>query len=253
MMHLDDELIQRTLHGELSARDLTRVREHTANCPDCRAMVERARLDEQAVNSLLRQLDHPMPPMRATAVLSAAQPSSMRWLRYAAALLLISATLGGVAYAASGAPLPEFVQRIVTRLRTSPRRVPSVSSGAGSVPVAVTPPPAQPGAAGVAVAPGRSLTILFATSRTGGMAQVTLTDDEDVSVRAPSGAAEFTSTDGRLAIVNRASNVVYEIGIPRNAAHIEIRVDGRRLFVLDGQRITSSAVAAGGRYLLQLR
>ena len=253
-MHLNDELIQRTLHNELSLQDVLPVREHTAHCSACRELLDRARLDEQRVDALLQQLDHRMPTLRATAVMRSARPSPrpMRWLQYAAALLFMT-TLGGVAYAAAGAPLPDFVQRMISRVRTIPRTTPSASSSAQIPAVVPAAPPRQPGAAGVAVAPGRSLLILFATAKTGGAAHVTLTDGEDVIVRAPTGAAEFTSTDGRLAIVNKAPDAVYEIVIPRNALHVEIHVGGRRLFVQDGGRITSGAVAADGRYILPLQ
>lgn len=251
-MHLNDEQVQRTLHGELALHDVGSVRAHAAQCSACRELLERARLDEQAVDALLQQLDHRMPALRATAVIRSARPRPMRWLQYAAALLLMT-TLGGVAYAAAGSLVPDFVQRMISRVRITPRRAPSASSSVRITAVVPAAPPTLPDAAGVAVAPGRSLLILFATAQPSGSARVTLTEDEDVIVRAPTGAAEFTSTDGRLAIVNNAPDAVYEIAIPRHARHVEIRVGGRRLFVQDGGRITSGAVAAGGRYILSLQ
>ncbi len=251
-MHLNDELVQRTLHGELALHDVVTVRAHTAQCSACRELLERARLDEETVDTLLLRLDHGVPPLRATVVMNTARRRSMRWLHYAAALLLLT-TLGGVAYAASDSPLPRLMQRVVSWVRSIPRTAATTDASKAQVtaiaPIAPTTPESV---SGVAVAPGRSLTILFATEQTGGGAHVTLTDHDEVIVRAPTGAAEFTSTDGRLAIVNKAPDAVYGIDIPRRATHIEIRVHGRRVFVLDAGRITSGASAADGRYLLSL-
>ena len=67
--------------------------------------------------------------------------------------------------------------------------------------------------AGIAVAPGAKLVILFASTRAESAAHVSLTDSEDVVVRAPVGAAAFTSNDDRLVIENAGSSATFEIEI----------------------------------------
>jgi len=103
----------------------------------------------------------------------------------------------------------------------------------------------DPGVAGIAVAPGRALVILFTSPQVEGQAQVSLTDGTEVVVRAPSGTATFTADVDRLVIDNPGSRATFEIQIPRAAPWVEIRVQGVPIFLKEGSRVT-------GSYLLPL-
>ena len=82
---------------------------------------------------------------------------------------------------------------------------------------------------------------------------MSLTDAEEVTVRAPIGAAKFTSAADRLVIENARGGAVFEIGIPHAAPRIEIRVAGDRIFLKDGRRVvTQSSTDSLGDYLLPL-
>lgn len=205
-------------------------------------------LHDDDVGDLLRHLDHPLPPLRATDVMK--RVSSRRWAtvgRAAAVMLVVG--LGGVAWAAPGSPVPRLMTRLtswISRVSRDPM-APTVSP----TPVAAT--PAHKASFGVAVAPGRRLLIGFGTTQRDGGARVTLEDVAEVSVRALAGGAAFTSTDDELRIDNRGSTAAFEIVIPHAAAHVEIRVAGRRVFLKEGDRIVAPhAVLTGTVYQIPL-
>ena len=106
--------------------------------------------------------------------------------------------------------------------------------------------------AGVAFAPGQRFVIVFTSSETEGEAHVRLTDGLELVVRAPSGAATFSSDADRLVIDNRRGTATFEIQIPRTAPRVEILVDGMRRFVKDGDRITANEPGAPGLYVIPL-
>ncbi len=231
-MHLDEELVQRLLHGELAPAAETPVREHLAECPDCRARVVAAGRAERTVHTLLAHLDHPPPRVDAGTLAARARARSPGWLRWAAGILLV-AGLAGAAYAAPGSPVRGWVQAALQRI------------GGGPVAVPEAPGPAEPlevGPSGIAVAPGAGLLILFTSRQAEGEARVTLTDDAQVMVRALTGAVIFTSDVDRLVVENRGSSATFEIQIPRRAPRVEIRVDGIRMFLKDGSETHGSRV-----------
>ena len=256
MMHLSDEQIQRTLDGELAPHDVAPVREHTAECAACRALIDQVRADTQAIDALLAQLDHALPITQATTIIRNAQPRTWRWMSYAAALCLV--TLGGVAWAAPGSPLPALAHRLVSLVRGAPHPVAIPHVVARPTTQTEAPLPALPvNLAGLAVTPGRRLVVVFASAEPGGQVHVTLTDDDEVVVRAPSGSAKFTSTDGRLMIAataaGMATGTVYELAIPRRAPSVEVRVEGRRIFRKDANDVTTAVSPTNGRYVLPLQ
>jgi len=259
-MHLDEEQIQRLLHGELSRPAETAAREHLAGCADCRRRVADAEREEAAVHALLRAVDDPAPQLDVEAVAAAAQaPVSSRHrperrlrrralghrepsLRWAAGFLL-AAIVVGAAYAVPGSPLPDWVSAVRGWMGGGPGATPS------------TPGPAQAPderVAGIAVAPGDELLILFLSPQVEGQVDVALTDDAEVGVRAPIGAATFTSDVERLVIDNRGSSASFEVRIPRAAPRVEIRVVGRRIFLKEGARVMAGESQARGLYLLPL-
>ena len=241
-MHPDEEQLQRLLHGELNPGIQRGLRDHLAECAECRERLVAAERDESEIFALLGQLDHPLPPVTAEAVAARAVGRRMEWGRWAAGILLLLG-MAGAAYALPGSPVRGWVRSLVSWVSSS-RQQPA----APSQPEA----PAEP-TAGIAATPGRSFVIAFESPEPGGQARVSFTGGDEVTVRAPLGAAKFTSAADRLVIENAGASAVFEIGIPRAAPRIEIRVAGNRIFLKDGRRIvTQGSTDPQGDYLLSL-
>jgi hypothetical protein len=225
-VHLDDEAIQRLLHGELTSQNAASAREHVAMCAACRARVADAEREEAWVFDQLTQLDHPPPPVQAAATMVSERGRA--WGRWAAGILLVVG-LAGAAYAAPGSPLPRLVQRVAEGI-----------GGARPDGVEDTwPRPAEGGPRGIAVTPGDRFTIVFSAEQLGAGAMVSLTEGTDVVVRAVGGDVTFTSDADRLLVENRSSSARFDIEIPRRAPHVEIWVGGYQAFSKDGSRILS--------------
>jgi hypothetical protein len=205
--------------------------------------LEDERMDE--VNALLRALDHPVPTITAESLAARARArgrvgTPLRW----AAAIGLALGAAGAAFAIPGSPLPGWVSTIATRLRgsTVARPVDSVQT-----------PVADRGTAGIAVPPGRSLLILFAGAGSGGLARVSLADRAEVVVRAPTGAATFTSEADRLVIEDRNAPDTFAVEIPRSAPRVEIRVGGNPALVAErGRIVAAGAPDSAGTYTLRL-
>jgi hypothetical protein len=245
-MHLDEEQVQRLLHGETTPTGGASVRDHLVGCEECRSRVALAERDEGWVLDRLRQVDHALPRVTIESVVEPVVAPRRRggapWGRLAAAVFLTLAAIG-VAYAAPGSPFRGVLQHIVAWV-----------GGAGRQPAHEAPLPGTGGAqAGIAVAPGERLTIGFAFEGFGGWATVSLTDGADVVVRARGGTTIFTSEVDGLAIVHRGPPGRFEILIPRRAPSVEIRVGDRRVLLAKASRVESRYPANGeGRYLVPL-
>jgi len=201
--------------------------------------------EQDDINALLRHLDHPMPPVSAEVIVVRARGRRPGWGRWAAGILLV-AGLGGVAYAFPGSPVPRWVDAVVDAI-----------TGTGNPPTPanqVTPAAPADAAAGVAVTPGDDFTIRFAHVSDSGQARITLTEDSDIVVRAPGGAATYTSDLNRLVINNQPTSATFEIAIPNRAPRVEIEIQGRRIFLKDHDRITAGrATSVNRQYLLPLK
>jgi len=242
-MHLDAERMERLLDGELQAEVLFSTQEHLANCADCQALVQRARESVRSIHALLGSLDHPASPADLSAVVGRTGAPARRWLRWAAAIAF-AMTLGGVAYAAQITGVRAFLLSLWHRTAVEAPAVPE-SGVAPAVPVA-------PATAGIAVRPGRELTIEFRPAAGGVSARVVLGDGDEVTVRAPVGAAAFSSQARRL-VVDVREAATLDIEIPRAAPHVEVRVGTRRLFLTESSRVTSASDSAGtGAWTLSL-
>jgi hypothetical protein len=186
--------------------------------------------DERAdmrVFSLLRSLDHPVPSaLSLEATLARARgkfPGRIRW----AAGVLLAIGVAGVAYAAPGSPLPRWMAAL--RTTVSPR--PSEPA-----PVIPVPEPAGPAVAGIAVDPGRTLTIAFESPWPEGIAVVSLIDGGEVLVRAPSGLAAFASAPGRVSVRGRPAPGRFDIDVPRSAPRVEILVAGEQVLLVEASQ-----------------
>jgi Putative zinc-finger len=237
-MHLDEERIQRVLHGELTPEDAGSARDHLLSCSECRARMTAAESEEGWILDRLRSLDHPQPSVNVAAVMSGRRDGGVRWSRWAAGIVVMLG-VAGAAYALPGSPLRRLVDHITAAL---------------SEPRAVTPrAPASEERRGIAVAPGDRLAIAFSAEQPNGIVSVSLTDGSEVVLRAVGGAASFTSDVDRLSVDNRGSSARFEVEIPRRAAHVEIHVGGRRVFAKDGMRVTGDArQLSDDRYLVSL-
>jgi hypothetical protein len=239
-MHLDDEQLQRMLHGELGAEGS--LSEHVSGCLDCRSRLAEAEQDEGWVFGRLRLLDHAAPPASLERILVSASAHAPVWHRWAAGIVLLL-TAAGVAYAAPGSPLTRVVERIMAMLdrheetRTAP-----------AVPTVV-----NESQAGIAVDPGRRLTIVFGGDQPDGVAIISLSDSSEVIVRAAGGTSTFTSDVDRVTIDHSGPPAVVDIQIPRRAAQVEIHAGGQRIFFKQGSRImTLVRPDSRGRYRLPL-
>ena len=231
--HLDDERIQRLLHGELAAPEQSAVQAHLSGCAGCRQAVSGAERENDELRSVLRHVDHRPPSIGVEAIIARSRRRGPVWLRLAAGLLL-SVGLASPAYAAPGSPLPGWLAAAGRFL-------------SGTASPKVTPSPEQPAPApelaGIAITPGARLTIVFYATQSTGAANVSLIDGPDVVVRAPGGAATFTSEASRLVIDNRGSSANFQIDIPRAAPRVEIVLGATRLFLKEGVRIMVDAPA----------
>lgn len=246
-MHLDDEQVHRFLDAELDPTALTAARAHLVQCPECRGRVERARREEADLDALLEQVDHPAPTVSVEVVVARAVARETGWLRRAAVVI---ATLGlaGVAYAIPGSPVRAWVDVLTGRAddRRAQEEFAPVAEAPRQTPERI--------AAGIAVAPGRSLVVQFTAYQAEGQVRVSLTDSALVEVRALGAGATFSSEVNRLAIANQGSGASFEIGIPRRAAQVEIRIGDRRLLLKQGDRVTAVATTgADGLYVLPLQ
>jgi anti-sigma factor RsiW len=236
-MHLDEERLQRLLHGELPAQEEKAAREHLAACMECGGRLAEAEREDTEVHALLRSADRPAPRVGADTIVARAATRHLELSRVAAAILLALGMIAVAAYAAPGSPLKAWVGAMVEW----------VGGGSGRSRAAV-----ERRVSGIAVAPGRQLIILFTSSQSIGRAEVSLTDDAEVVVRAPIGAATYTSGAEQLTIDNRGSAATFEIQIPRTAPRIEIRLEGSLVFLKEAERVVSDASGASGSYLLPL-
>lgn len=198
--------------------------------------------DQDDINQLLERLDHPLPAVSVEQVIARAKVRRAGWVKWAAGILLVVG-LGGVAYAMPGSPVRGWIDSVVDRI-LGPNRPPSVmvdsGTGGGAAP-----------AAGIAMDPGSDLRIVFTHAADSAVARVSLVDGEQVTVRAPGGAATFTADVSQLIVDNALAPASYEIGIPRNAPRVEIRVAGRRVFLKENEKLTGGTAIPEG-YLVQL-
>lgn len=244
-MHLDDEQIERLRHGELPWQREKSIREHLAGCRECSSRVAEAGRDEGEVYSLLRVLDRPPPRIDANVVAARARRATVlgRW-RWAASLF-VAAGVATAAFAAPGSPLSGWVREAVGLFIPLDNPRPAIPDRSQR---------REPALSGVAVAPGRELLILFTTHQVSGDARVSLIDGDEVVVRTVNGATTFTTGPGRLLIDNRRSTAMFEIQIPRAAPRVEIRLNGARVFLKEGDRVTAGHPAdARGVYVIRLK
>ena len=246
-LHLDEEQVQRVLHGQLTPESEPLLRDHLGACVACRSRIEIADRDERRALALLRQLDHAAPHIGIETVLVARRLRSNGLRRWAAGVLL-TLVVGSAVYAAPGSPIPGLIDRLIGTGR-SVRRQPDRPATPNVARMEARAEAIQ----GVAADPGDAFTIEFSAREHEGGVAVSLTDDTEIVVRAVGGAATFTSHADRISVDSAASTTQFEIEVPRRAPRVEIRIGGRRALLKVAATITADAEhATNGRYLLRL-
>ncbi|HEY8195659.1 MAG TPA: zf-HC2 domain-containing protein [Gemmatimonadales bacterium] len=241
-MHLDEERLQRLLHDELSAAARRDAHEHLAQCDACRERLVVAGRDEGEIFALLRRVDHPLPPVQAEGLVARARGFGLVWGRWAAGILLVLG-VAGAAYAVPGSPVRQWIRAAAAWIAPEDRASPT--------PRQAEAPTAR--AAGIAAVPGRTYAIAFQSAQPGGQVRVSLTEGREVTVRAPAGAARFTSAEDRLLIDNQGPGATFDIEIPRTAPWVEIRLVGKRIFLKQGERVAAAQSAdEKGKYVIGL-
>lgn len=242
-MHLDEELLQRLRHGELTSSIEVKVREHLTECAACQERLAREEKDEAELYGLFRLVDHPRPVPDPELVATRARSHRLRHRGAWAAGFILSFGLAVAAYATPGSPLPSWLKEIVERITGGPAEIVAPAPG----------PSAEESLAGIAVEPGRNLLVFFPSPAAGSRVRVSWIDSGAVVVRAPNGAATFASDIDRLVISNQRFPAMFEIHIPRTAPHVEIRSGRQRILLKDGPSITTDASPdSSGSYLISL-
>jgi anti-sigma factor RsiW len=241
-MHLDEEQVQRLLHGQLAAGTESSARDHIATCAECRSRLAEAEREEEWVFERLRRLDHSQPKVDVESIMMPRGRPVPAWGRLAAGIFLALAATG-VAYAAPGSPLPRLIEQVIqligANLERRVRTTPSAGTGESQ--------------AGIAVAPGERLAIVFRGDSTGDTAVVSLTDSAEVIVRARGGTTTFSTESDQLRIGHRGGPAKFEIRIPRMAPLVEVEVRGRRVLMKQNSRLTADVGPdSTGRYLFPL-
>lgn len=232
-MHPDATRLQSYADGELPPVERDSIRRHIAACASCGAIIEATQHERDAIEELLRVIDHPHQPVSVDRVRARArqQYGSRRGMLRAAGIVL-AVVAAGVAYAAPGSPVREWIDGIQ---RIRPAAPPTRQAPQSDVPASM---------AGIAVRPGPSLVIRFVEAQASGSVRVSLVDSSTVVVRAPQAAATYATADELLLIDNSGSTASFDIEIPRNARNVELWVAAEQLVTVRNGRF-STAGAAG--------
>jgi hypothetical protein len=236
-MHLEAGDIQRALHGELPPDEAAALKRHLDACSECAAAFADAVREEAQVYDALTALDHRAPAISASAVVGAPGSVARRplvhatWMRWAAALVL-GLGLAGVAYAAPGSPLREWIE--------------GLTEGGASSPGPPTPDPAEAsGGGGVGVAPGDLLLVELSGVERGAAVRVRFTDLSELQAGGGSGRATFTLEPDRLLVGTLGTDTI-ELEIPRTAPRVEVRTGGRVIAVAERGALVVDGAPLGG-------
>ncbi len=224
-MHLDQEALERALHGELVSGTESVTREHLAQCETCQRSLAQKRADEAEIFSLFERLDGPRrePDIAVIRRASAGGPTvAGSQMRIAAGILVLIGVSGVAVYAIPSSLLRRWLDR-------SPR---------GPVP-AVAPPvlrtqTAPPTLSGVSIVPGAATSIVFTSRQDVGELIISISDDAHITVNAPTGTVRYAVSGSRIAISNAGSVSSYQIVIPRSAARVDVIVAGERVWTTTG-------------------
>ena len=238
-MHLTEDAIERLIDGELAAATASDAARHLAACAECAAAVKRARDEVAGIAVGVARLDHALPTVDPNGIIRRVESNRIRRYRLAASVALFL----GVATAAAALP----GSPVRSWLGLQPKHEPAV-------PPAVSPTPPPPPAAGIAVAPGQSLTIVLEAPLGGVVAVVELVQSGEVVVSTTTSGTTFSSGVDTLRVDNLEGGAVVSIAVPQAAPRVLLRVGDAAPWLKVGGRVDSPVEAdSSGVYRLRGR
>lgn len=240
-MHLDEERVQRFLHGELEATSEVFIKRHIAECGKCRSMIEESRREEEETFLRLRAVDHDVPLLSADSLIAGIDPVRPGRFRRAA-IIVFGLGVAGTAWAAPGSPVPDWIGGLLGRGGDS----------APPAPVTAPPVPAATDSAGIDVLPGTALSIRIPRPPRAGRVIFFIANTGAVRVRTRMGAAAFTSDEERIVIDVRADSLDIFIAVPSGAPLVELFIGGRSVLRKDGPGVVASVPDEDRRWVFPL-
>jgi hypothetical protein len=242
-VHPSDALIDRLLHRELPSAEIDAVGQHLMSCEPCARRRSQLAAEEFEIADALRMLDHPAARGDLAAVI--ARSNAVRGAR----LWRLAASIAVAAFAATAVAMPgSAVRSWLSRVRPRTAEAPAPVA---SSPAAQT---SAPTLAGISVAAGDSVAILFEEAQEVGRMSIALRATSKVDIRAIGGAAAFSVQTRGVRIRNRGSAASYEIVIPTSARTAEVRVAGRLVFASRGGTVVVAPPReSDGSYVVTVR
>lgn len=218
-MHLDDESLERLLHGELDPDREASVRSHLATCPLCEARLKESRALESRLFGLLGKLDHDAPEIDWDAVRHAPTSRRNAGSRIAASIAFLLLA-GGILYALPESPVRGWIDRL---LGEDAPEAPAPGDRFGSERDAAV--------SGLSVRPAGAFEIVFEASQASGTIRLKLVRTPDLEIRVLGSPVQLESGPDRVTVSNASSRSSYEILVPESASSIRVRVGDEDVFV----------------------
>jgi anti-sigma factor RsiW len=240
-LHLDDESLERLLHGELDPDREASARSHLATCPPCEARLKESRALESRLFGLLGNLDHEAPEIDWDAVLRFPTPRRKTGARIAASIAVLLLA-GGILYALPESPVRGWIDRL---LGEDALEAPAPGDRFGSERGAVV--------SGLTVRPSGAFDVVFEASQASGTIRLRLVRTPDLEIRVLGSPVELESGPDRLTVSNARSRSSYEILVPESASSVRVRVEGEDVFVTRrGEVQGAGSPDSAGFYVLDL-
>jgi hypothetical protein len=241
-MHLDDESLERLLHGELDPGPEATVRSHLASCPSCEARLEESRALESRLFALLGTLDHEAPEIDWNSALSPPSTRARAGSRIAASIAFLLLA-GGILYALPDSPVRGWIDRLRGMDATEAPTPPGIGS----------PSEIETPVSGLSLRPAGAFEIDFEYSQAIGAIRLRLVRTPEVEIRVLGSPVRLESGPGRLSVSNANSQSSYEILVPESAASIRVRVDGEEVFLTQRGKVQTAGLPdSTGFYVFDL-
>jgi anti-sigma factor RsiW len=218
-LHLDDESLERLLHGELDPDREESVRSHLATCPLCEARLKESRALESRLFGLLGKLAHDAPEIDWDWVRHAPTSRRNAGSRIAASIAFLLLA-GGILYALPESPVRGWIDRL---LGENAPEAPVPGDRFGSERDAAV--------SGLSVRPAGAFEIVFEASQASGTIRLRLVRTPDLQIRVLGSPVQLESGPDRVTVSNASSRSSYEILVPESASSILVRVEGEDVFV----------------------
>jgi hypothetical protein len=220
---------------------------HLAECSECGQRLRRLRASNEDMAQLLREIDHPMPPVSLAAVLARAAQRRRTRRRGALAAGLATLVIAGAAAAAvPGSPVRRYVERVlIGQAGPQARRASTARPSTALLGVRQTAP------SGIAFVPVGDVEVRFREVQRAGTIRIRLTDATAVRITHVGGSAGYVLTAGGVSVENAGSGASYDITLPRTGAPAVVRVSDRVVFSKSDSAISTPALPdRGGSYVI---